>query len=271
MDGTEPQIPPRPDGGSRFDREGIGWTPPPPRRRRRGAVLVATFVAATLVAAAIAGGVTATKTIAPKGSSSDYKFLAVIGGKPVRWNPCQPIHYTIDVGAAPDGSIDDVYEAIRRISSATGITFVYDGSTDEVPQRDRPAYEPDRYGNRWAPVVIAWVSPGQTDIPFSGNGHAFSAVARPLTAPDDPRQFVSGWIVLNVQDPNRPGWSEPGDQGPTVLHELGHIMGLNHVTSKAELMEPSGGLVTDLGPGDREGLALLGRPAGCLVEPEPGP
>jgi hypothetical protein len=46
-------------------------------------------------------------------------------------------------------------------------------------------------------------------------------------------------------------------------------MGLNHVPSKAELMEPSGGLVTDLGPGDRQGLALLGRDAGCLVEPVP--
>ena len=120
MDGTEPQIPPRPDGGSRFDWERIDWTPPPPRRRRRGAALVATFVAAALVAAGIAGGVTATKTIAPKGSSSDYKFLAVIGGKPVRWNPCQPIHYTIDVGAAPDGSIDDVYEAIRRRGASRG-------------------------------------------------------------------------------------------------------------------------------------------------------
>jgi hypothetical protein len=115
-------------------------------------------------------------------------------------------------------------------------------------------------------LLIAWVRPDQTDIAFSGNGHDFAAVARPLTAPTDPRQFVSGWIAVNQLDPNPPGWDEPGDQGPTVLHELGHIMGLDHVASKAELMEPSGGLVTDLGPGDREGLAQLGRPAGCLTE-----
>jgi len=272
MVGMEPPVPPRPDERpSRFDWEGVDWTPLPTRRRRRGAALVATLVACALVAAAIAGGVTATKTIAPKGSSRDYKFLAVVGGEPVRWNPCQPIHYAIAAASAPQGSSDDVYEAVQRISSATRITFLYDGQTTEVPQRDRPPYEPERYGSRWAPVVIAWASPGQTDIPFSGNGHAFAAVARPLTAPDDPRQFVSGWIVLNAQDPNPPGWSEPGDQGPTVLHELGHIMGLNHVPSKAELMEPSGGLVTDLGPGDRQGLALLGRDAGCLVEPVPVP
>ena len=82
MVGMEPSVPPRPDERpSRFDWEGVDWTPLPTRRRRRGAALVATLVACALVAAAIAGGVTATKTIAPKGSSRDYKFLAVIGGE----------------------------------------------------------------------------------------------------------------------------------------------------------------------------------------------
>src|SRR5439155_16746098 len=138
---------------SRFDWVGVDLTPPPVRRRRPGAALVATFVAAALVAAGIAGSVTATKTIAPKGSSRDYKFLAVIGGEPVRWNPCQPIHYTIDAGAAPDGSVDDIYEAIRRVSSATGITFVYDGPTTEIPRRDRPPTSPNATGTgglRWS-------------------------------------------------------------------------------------------------------------------------
>ena len=54
-----------------------------------------------------------------------------------------------------------------------------------------------------------------------------------------------------------------------VLHELGHIMGLDHVTSKAELMEPAGGSMTDFGPGDLAGLEQLGRDQGCLVTPEP--
>jgi hypothetical protein len=224
------------------------------------------LVAATVAIGAIAGGIDVTRTVPPRGSTNDYRFLAVIGGRPVRWNPCEAIHYVIDPGLAPQGSLDDVYTAIARISAATGIPFVYDGVTGEIPERDRATIEPQEYGERWAPLLIAWVRPDQTDIAFSGNGHDFAAVARPLTAPTDPRQFVSGWIAVNQLDPNPAGWDEPGDQGPTVLHELGHIMGLDHVASKAELMEPSGGLVTDLGPGDREGLAQLGRPAGCLTE-----
>src|SRR5438093_2690662 len=266
MADMEPGVPPRPDRPSLSDWERLDLTPGRARRPRRGAALVATIVAATLVIGAIAGGIDVSQNIGARGSSSDYRFLAVIGGEPVRWNPCDPIHYVIDPGLAPEGSVEDVHQAIAKISAATGITFVYDGLSSELPRRDRQPDDPRTFGQRWAPVLIAWVKPDQTDIAFSGNGHDFAAVARPLTAPTDPRQFVSGWIAVNQLDPNPPGWSEPGDQGPTILHELGHIMGLNHVSSKAELMEPSGGLVTDLGPGDREGLSLLGRSAGCLRE-----
>jgi hypothetical protein len=262
----DPGLPPRPDRAPLNDWEHQDLTPLPSRRKRLSAAVLATIVAATLVVGAVAGGIDVSQNIGPRGSNSDYRFLAVIGGEPVRWNPCEPIHYVIDPGMAPEGSVDDVHQAIAKISAATGIAFVFDGLTTEIPRRDRSPYEPETYSGRWAPVLIAWVTPNQTDIAFSGNGHAFAAVARPLTAPTDPRQFVSGWVAVNELDPNPPGWSEPGDQGPTVLHELGHIMGLSHVPSKAELMEPSGGLVTDLGPGDREGLRQLGRPAGCLTE-----
>jgi len=70
-----------------------------------------------------------------------------------------------------------------------------------------------------------------------------------------------------VADPNPPGFAEPGDQGPVVLHELGHVMGLGHAKQDGELMQPSGGGVTGFGPGDLEGLRELGRSAGCLITP----
>jgi hypothetical protein len=266
MTDMDPGPPPRPDRPSLTDWEQTDLTPLPARSPRRGLALIATIVAGTLVVGAIAGGIDVAQNVQPQGSARDYRFMAVIGGEPVRWNPCEPIHYIIDPGFAPEGSIDDVHQAIAKIEVATGIPFVYDGLTQEIPDRDRQPFDPQDYGNRWAPVLIAWVLPNQTDIAFQANGHDFAAVARPLTAPTDAHQFVSGWIAVNQLDPNPPGWAEPGDQGPTVLHELGHIMGLNHVSSKAELMEPSGGLVTDLGPGDRAGLSQLGRVAGCLTE-----
>lgn len=44
-----------------------------------------------------------------------------------------------------------------------------------------------------------------------------------------------------------------------VLHELGHLVGLDHFEAESELMHPEGRVdVTDFGPGDLTGLAELG-------------
>jgi hypothetical protein len=258
----EQPAPPRPD---------LGWLELPPGvvtpRPRRGlrAIVALLTVVALLGSLGVLGSVVGDLT-RPRGSTSEYRFLATVGGRPVRWNPCQPIHYVVNVAHAPSGSLEDVQQAISEVSAATGIVFVYDGSTSEVPQRDRAAYQASAYGDRWAPVVIAWVSQAQTDIEFQKGDEYYAAVARPL-AQGTPPQFVSGWVAVNAGDPNPTGWSYPGAQGPTVLHELGHVMGLDHVTSQAELMEPSGGDMTSYGPGDLAGLEKLGRDQGCLVTP----
>ena len=76
----------------------------------------------------LVGGVVADLS-RPKGSSDEYRFLATVGGKPVRWNPCEPIHYVVNIREAPPGSLQDVQEAISRVSVDTGVTFVFDGST----------------------------------------------------------------------------------------------------------------------------------------------
>jgi hypothetical protein len=255
-------LPPRPD---------LGWVdlPPtigPPRRRRGARAVIALLTVTALLASVGVLGNVVNDLSRPKGSTSEYKFLAMVAGKPIRWNPCQPIHYVVNVAHAPAGSLEDVQQAVADVSAATGITFTYDGLSDEVPQRERQPYIPSLYGHRWAPVVIAWVSQSQTDIEFQKDNEYFAAVAKPLT-PGNVPQFVSGWVAVNAGDPNPPGWSYPGAQGPTVLHELGHIMGLDHVPSQAELMEPSGGDMTSFGPGDLAGLEHLGRDQGCLTTP----
>ena len=271
MDPGAPPPPRRPDHEVP-GRPDLAWTslPPtigPPRRRRGMAAVVAIITAIAIIGSlGLVGGVVADLT-RPKGSSDEYRFLATIGGRPIRWNPCEPIHYVVNPREAPPGSLQDVQEAISRVSVDTGMTFVFDGSTTEIPQSDRSSYLPALYGERWAPVVIAWADESQTDIPFHDGEDLFAAVSKPLPPPDQTPQFVSGWVVINAVNNNPPGWTSPASQGPTILHELGHIVGLDHVSSKAELMEPSGGDVTDFGPGDLAGLELLGRDQGCLREP----
>ena len=200
--------------------------------------------------------------------SHEFTFMATIGGTPVRWNPCEPIHYVVNLGAAPPGSLQDVQTAVLRLSSATGIGFVYDGLTDEVPTRDREVDQPDLYGDRWAPVLIGWVDPRTSSFDFDPGGREAAGVAGPLYPRPGPSTiYVSGVVAINVADPNPPGFDSPGEQGPVVLHELAHVLGLGHTKAEGELMEPSGGGMTGFGPGDLEGLDELGKSSGCLTTP----
>jgi hypothetical protein len=191
-------------------------------------------------------------------------------GTPTRWNPCEPIHYVVNASLAPPDSIADVHEAVSRISAATGIPFEYEGITDEEASIYREIYQPDRYGARWAPVLIAWADPDDSDIPFESGDRIAAGVAVPRIPPTRFEDvYVSGWIAINADDPNPPGFDLPGEQGPVILHELGHLMGLGHVKTVGELMNPSGGGVTDLAAGDREGLRELGASGGCIRVMEP--
>jgi predicted Zn-dependent protease len=73
------------------------------------------------------------------------------------------------------------------------------------------------------------------------------------------RTYVTGTAVLEA------GWVDtelgrPGGRDlvrAVAMHELGHVMGLNHVKDRHEVMNASTG-VSDWGPGDRHGLAALG-------------
>ena len=44
-----------------------------------------------------------------------------------------------------------------------------------------------------------------------------------------------------------------------AMHELGHLVGLAHVDDERELMDAQNHGQVDFGPGDRRGLARLGR------------
>ena len=236
------------------------------RRRVPGwATVLAVVLALSLAVAAIV------PLLPGRGVSlgTDFAFLERgEDGAPVRWNPCEPIHYVVNASLAPPGSITDVHEAVRRISLATGIVFDYDGMTDEQASIRRNAYLPERYGDRWAPVLIAWSDPDDSDIPFRRENLVASGVATPLLPNSSPAEvYVSGWVALNTDDPNTPGFDLPNEQGPVLLHELGHVMGLGHVEVAGELLQGSGGGVVDLGPGDREGLRRLGASQGCVDVP----
>ena len=77
---------------------------------------------------------------------------------PVMWDPCRPIRYVVRPDGAPPGGAELVAEGFRAMEKATGLKFVPDGTIDEAPSRRRGSFQPERYGDRWAPVLVAWQS-----------------------------------------------------------------------------------------------------------------
>lgn len=190
-----------------------------------------------------------------------FEHMQPDGTAPVAWDPCRAIHY-VTSGAAPIGMTGVVRSALREVNRLTGFRFVDDGATSEQPTANRPGYQPDRYGARWAPVLIAWTTPrivpalaGPTIGLGGGDGVSFNSAVH---------TYVSGLVYLDKpQFADALTRAHRGDHTramlrAVVLHEVGHLIGLAHVSDPASIMFPETGLtVTDYSAGDRRGLRAL--------------
>lgn len=190
-----------------------------------------------------------------------FRFLSHQTGKttPVTWSPCRPVRYVIRPLYEPVGGAGAIASALAELGHATGLKFVDAGTTTEGPTDDRAAYLPARYGKRWAPVLIVWAS--TAEVPDFGIDVAGEAGPYPMPTPDGGRTYVSGTVSL---DPRKFTEIVASDGYPTakvvILHELGHLVGLAHVTDPNQVMFPRvSARVTTYGPGDLDGLAALGR------------
>ena len=219
------------------------------------------------VQGAAASSIRAVAGLAP-GSGGWGPAFVDAGSRPARWNPCQPIHYVVGLTHAPPDGLADLRGALARLSVASGLDFVEDGSTEEVPSTGRRAYDRDRWGERWAPLLVAWVSPSATDIALPADVEA-ATISVAVPGPDG-ASLVTGEVAINALRHLPPGFGYGATEGEVLLHELGHAVGLGHVDDPRQVMYPT----TTAGPaeygaGDLAGLAALGRPAGCHRAPAP--
>ncbi|TQJ69537.1 matrixin [Arthrobacter sp. SLBN-100] len=198
--------------------------------------------------------------VPPAVGSDSYKFLAVNGdGSPVGYSPCRPLHYVVNDDLAPAGAQQLVSDAIITISAATGITFVYDGTTSEQPSPQRPPYQPDEYGERWAPLLIAWTTP---EVAPQLKGKVIGTGGSTHYGYDDgPKTFVTGGLDLDAAQIADDLLDPDGHLYATavILHELSHVMGLDHVADPTQLMYPEIGTPEGLSAGDLNGLYELSK------------
>ncbi|WP_341928276.1 matrixin family metalloprotease [Nocardioides psychrotolerans] len=176
---------------------------------------------------------------------------------PVTWSSCHPVTYVVNPAHAPAGWVDLVASAVDEVAEATGLDFAYLGTTS-----DRAFNRSVRSPTDFEPVLIGWAMPQE----ISDLEGTVAGVAGPdsITV-DGHTTYVTGKVILDAESYAR--LEADGDEGGAraiLMHELGHVMGLAHVDDAGELMHEDNIGRETFGPGDLQGLAVLG--AGRCVQ-----
>ncbi len=167
-----------------------------------------------------------------------------------RWDPCRrQIKYAVNSLRATQREIDEMHLALQAIERASGFDF--------VPYKPDPRTTvglDDRRPPGGADFLIGFSDPSQTPtlaggVIGVGGGFWFSSTGR----------IDSGFVILDV-----PQLGNPNDLRATMVHELGHAMGLGHAGDPNQLMYPVLTGRATLGAGDKHGLWRLGTAQACF-------
>ena len=171
-----------------------------------------------------------------------YRFRQTADGEPIRWRACLSMHWRYNPAGEPSpGAIDVVRAAVAEISAASGVQMIEDGVTSIDVSDPNQALTNLAEGE----VVIGFASPGSPAIPLAGSDED-------LPANVDPNAFVgssartqpsgaditTGTVALNREDAMKLplDFSSNASSGALLLHEIGHVVGLQHVAPSTQIM-----------------------------------
>ncbi|MFT4262928.1 MAG: DUF2510 domain-containing protein [Nocardioides sp.] len=194
--------------------------------------------------------------VTPAVASNDYRFLAEDdAGAPTRYDPCRTIGYVINPDGAPANYEQFIHSAVAAAQTASGLQFQYGGLVADT-------WESRRSGQDERPVLITFATAAQVrqlgerefDKDVAGVGGSLEVIE-----PDGDTRYVTGAIALSGRA--FAAMSAAGrvdEERAIVMHELGHVLGLDHVASPDELMFADNVGKKSYGAGDLAGLAVAG-------------
>lgn len=185
-------------------------------------------------------------------TTGPHEFTSLVGGEPIRWDPCSTITYRIDFSRGTQSDLDDLNSAIARVEQASGLDFVSLGNysatySPSVGRSPFPDYPSD------AEVGLTLTDDDvATDFSRGLLGYAVTQWS------GGSGEIVAGSVTLDAT----PGGGI--DKELVWMHELAHLVGLGHVNADGQLMQPSyDRTLSDFGDGDREGLWRVGAAQPC--------
>lgn len=190
-------------------------------------------------------------------AAGSFSYLATQDGsdEPVTYSPCQPIHLVINARTAIPGHEEMLEGAVAEVSRASGLKFVVDGETDRVPDLRTPKARPD--GRGWEAVLVSWSD--EDEVPELA-GDVAGIGGSTQVSKGERSWLVTGTMIIDGADAadivDRPGGRAA--VRAVILHEFGHLVGLDHVSDETELMYEESTGQQSFGVGDRAGLANLG-------------
>ena len=172
-----------------------------------------------------------------------FLYTQTASEDPVGFSPCRSVEVAVNPDGAPRGYEEVVEGSLARVSAASGLLLELVGESEDTFDQPRSPRDP---------VLITWSTAAQVPA-LTGRTAGLGGPVVVTEGVSGRKSLVSGAVVLDRED-----LAGAVETALVLDHELGHVLGLDHVDDPGELMAAVNIGQTGFGAGDLEGLARLG-------------